>query len=93
MIKLAIVLAAASLAAPAAADPPALAATPVSVESLASDPRMIAALRHANAVADRKCGDAIAGTVDLATKAEAMKCRRRIIATAKLDAEGEITGH
>ena len=69
------------------------AATPVSVEAMASDPRMIAAIRHANAVADKKCGVGIGGVVDIAARAEAQRCRRRIVTTAKLDAEGEIEGH
>ena len=54
---------------------------------------MIAAVRRANATADRKCGEGVGAIVDLATKAEAARCRRRMVATAKLDAEGEITGH
>ena len=77
---------------PPAAAPPA-AAPPISAEEMARDPRMIAAIRHANATADRKCGEGVGGSVDLATKAEAARCRRRMIATAKLDAESEISGH
>ncbi len=72
------------------APPPAAALTP---EQIANDPRMLAAIRHANAVADRKCGEGVGGQVDLATKAAAQRCRKRMVATAKLDAEGEITGH
>ncbi len=79
-------------AAPPAAAPPA-ATAPVSADEMARDPRMIAAIRHANATADRKCGEGVGGNVDLATKAEAARCRRRMIATAKLDAESEIGGH
>lgn len=74
-------------------DAPPPAATPMSAEAIAHDPRMIAAIRHANATADRKCGEGVGGSVDLATKAEAARCRRRMIATAKLDAESEIAGH
>ncbi len=102
MVKFAA-FAAIALAVPALADPPAAtppttppsAAAPatISAEALAADPRMIAAIRHANAVADRKCGDGPGGIVDLSAKAEMQRCRRRIVATAKLDAEGEITGH
>ncbi len=77
---------------PPAAAPPA-APAPISAEEMARDPRMIAAIRHANATADRKCGEGVGGNVDLATKAEAARCRRRMIATAKLDAESEIGGH
>ncbi len=79
-------------AASAAVTPTAV-ATPISAEAMARDPRMIAAIRHANATADRKCGEGVGGNVDLATKAEAARCRRRMIATAKLDAESEISGH
>ena len=84
-------VAAPTVAAPTVAATPA--ATPISAEDMARDPRMIAAIRHANATADRKCGEGVGGNVDLATKAEAARCRRRMIATAKLDAESEISGH
>ena len=89
MLTLAL-LAAVLLADPAPADPPP-AVTPISVDAMANDPRMIAAIRHANALADHKCGT-VGGVVDLAARAEASKCRRRMIATAKLDAESEIEG-
>ena len=81
-------------AAPAAPPPagPPPAATPVSADAMAKDPRMIAAIRHANALADRRCGT-IGGVVDISARAEATRCRRQMIATAKLDAEGEIEGH
>ena len=81
---------------PPAADPPPPpppAGTQLTPEQIANDPRMIAAIRHANALADRKCGEGVGVQVDLETKAAAQRCRRRMVATAKLDAEGEITGH
>ena len=97
MLKLALFAVATMIALPAAADPPAAdapaTATPISAEAMASDPRMIAAIRHANVVADHKCGEIVGGITDLATKADAQRCRRRMIATAKLDAQGEIEGH
>lgn len=97
MLKLALLALAAAAAAPAAADPPGApdappAATKVSAEAMASDPRMIAAIRHANALADHKCGENVGGITDLATRADAQRCRRRMVANAKLDAEGEIEG-
>ena len=79
--------------APPAPPAPAASTAPLTPEAMASDPRMIAAIRHANAVADRKCGAGIGGVVDISLRAEAQRCRRRIIATAKLDAQGEIEGH
>jgi hypothetical protein len=101
MFRFALFALAAAVAVPAAADPPPAPAdapappapAPLTPEQLASDPRMIAAIRHANAMADHKCGENVGGITDLATKAEAQRCRRRMIATAKLDAEGEIEGH
>ncbi len=77
--------------APAAATP--AVATTISAEAMAHDPRMIAAIRHANLTADHKCGESVGGITDLATKAEAQRCRRRMVETAKLDAQGEIEGH
>ncbi len=84
--------ASAATATPAPSAAPA-AATKISASAMASDPRMIAAIRHANAAADIKCGVGVGANVDLATRAEAQRCRRRMIETAKLDAEGEIEGH
>ena len=60
---------------------------------MAHDPRMIAAIRHANLLADHKCGEIVGGLTDLATKAAAQKCRRHMVEMAKLDAESEIDGH
>ncbi len=54
---------------------------------------MIAAVRHANMMANHKCGENIGGITDLALKAEAQRCRRRMVEAAKLDAESEIEGH
>ncbi len=68
-------------------------ATKISAEEMARDPRMIAAIRHANVTADHKCGETVGGITDLATKADAQRCRRRMVETAKLDAQGEIEGH
>lgn len=56
---------------------------------IANDPRMAEAMRHANARADLKCGIGI-GTVDLATRNQQRACRRRIVNSARLDAESEI---
>ncbi len=100
MLKIAAALFVLSTAAPVTAQdstrPPAgdaSGATKISASALATDPRMLAAIRHANAAADAKCGVGVGEVVDLATKAAAQRCRRRMIETAKLDAEGEIDGH
>jgi hypothetical protein len=103
MLKLALVLAAVAAFAPAAAtadqtDPApatggAPAATPAVVVDMANDPRMLAALRHANAKADAKCGvGAGLGVTDLQSKMVARTCRRHIVEAARLDAEFEIKG-
>jgi hypothetical protein len=77
-------------AAPAAVAGPA----PRSAADLENDPRMLAAIRHANARADQKCGNgAGVGVVDLQTKMAARTCRRHMVDAAKLDAEFEINGH
>lgn len=89
-------IAIAGLAAAAAAQdapPAAPVATPVSAAATASDPRMIAAIRHANLSADHKCGEGVGGNVDLATRTEARACRKRMVDAARLDAESEIEGH
>ncbi len=100
MLKLALLLFAAAAAPPteppeaAPAVVPATAPAPaMTLEAMATDPRMIAAVRHANATADKKCGTGIGGVVDISARAEAQRCRRRIVATARLDAQGEIEGH
>nr|WP_295658935.1 hypothetical protein [Polymorphobacter sp.] len=84
----------ASPAAPPAADVPTAAPAKLSAAELENDPRMLAAIRHANARADQKCGNgAGVGVVDLQTKMTARTCRRHIVDAAKLDAEFEINGH
>lgn len=67
-------------------------APPLAKPSYDTDPRMIAALRHANAVADAKCGDGAGGFVSLEVKNAARSCRRRIVTAARADAEGTIDG-
>ncbi len=85
-------------AAPPAAPAPPVAAPPVATApaaavDLSNDPRMLAAIRHANAKADAKCGNgAGVGVVDLQTKMAARTCRRHIVDAAKLGAEFEING-
>lgn len=80
-------------AAPAEALAPAASAK-LSGAALDNDPRMLAAIRHANARADQKCGaGAGTGVVDLQTKMAARTCRRHMVDAAKLDAEFDINGH
>ncbi len=80
-------------AAPSAPAAPA-APAPAASADLSNDPRMLAAIRHANARADQKCGNgAGVGVVDLQTKTAARSCRRHMVDAAKLDAEFEINGH
>lgn len=100
MIKLALVLATAAAFTPASAiaqqaeTTTAATAKPAVAIEIASDPRMIAAIRHANAKADAKCGaGAGLGITDLQSKMAAKTCRRHIVNAAMLDAEGEIGGH
>lgn len=102
MIKFALLLATVAAFAPAAAfadqtDPAPAAAAPAAtlavVVDMANDPRMLAAIRHANAKADAKCGvGAGLGVTDLQSKMTARTCRRHIVEAAKLDAEFEIKG-
>lgn len=67
--------------------------TKLSADQVASDPRMAAAIRHANLTADHKCGEGVGGTVSLEVKAAAQACRRRMVSAAKADAEYEINPH
>ena len=98
MLKCAVVAIALAIAAPVAAQdvvpppPPATDTAPVkpTAEQIAKDPRMIAALRHANNIADRKCGD-VGGVVSLEAKTAGRACRKRFVDAAKADAEFEIT--
>lgn len=86
--------AAAAPAAPAASDAPPATSAKLSGAALDNDPRMLAAIRHANARADQKCGaGAGTGVVDLQTKMAARTCRRHMVDAAKLDAEFDINGH
>lgn len=78
-------------AAPAADPPPAPLAVKLTPDQIARDPRMIAALRHANNTADRKCGD-VGGIVGLEQKTAGRACRKRFVDAAKADAEFEING-
>ena len=87
-----------AVAAPAAAQdapppPPAADVAPVKLtpEQMDKDPRMIAAVRHANSLADRKCGD-VGGIVSLEDKAAGRACRKRYVNAARADAEFEING-
>ncbi|MGI4877579.1 MAG: hypothetical protein ACRYG4_08850 [Janthinobacterium lividum] len=81
-------------AAPLAADAAAAAPAKLSGAALDNDPRMLAAIRHANARADQKCGNgAGVGVVDLQTKMAGRTCRRHMVDAAKLDAEFDINGH
>jgi len=95
-LVLAAILAAvvqATLPDPTPPDPtPPPAPAKLDAKAMAKDPRMVAALRHANATADRKCGEGIGGTVSLEVKATAQACRRRIVEAARLDTESEIEG-
>ncbi|UAJ11657.1 hypothetical protein [Polymorphobacter megasporae] len=107
MTKLALVLAAVAALSPVAAlaiqaepapaappAPPAVATPPAAPVDMANDSRMLAAIRHANARADQKCGNgAGVGITDLQTKMAARSCRRHMVDAAKLDAEFEINGH
>ncbi len=79
-------------AAPTAPSAPAAPAAPAALtpEQIARDPRMIAAIRHANLTADHKCGD-VGGIINLEQKAAGRACRKRMVDAAKLDAEAEIT--
>ena len=96
MLKCAVVAVVLAIAAPVAAQdvvpPPATDTAPVkpTPEQIAKDPRMIAALRHANNIADRKCGD-VGGVVSLEAKTAGRACRKRFVDAAKADAEFEIT--
>ncbi|QYE34991.1 hypothetical protein KZX46_20080 [Polymorphobacter sp. PAMC 29334] len=76
---------------PAPPAPPAQTAAPTRPVDMANDPRMLAAIRHANARADEKCGGI--GVSDLQTKMAARNCRRHMVDAAKLDAEFEINPH
>lgn len=102
-MKLALVLAAAFSAASVLAGPvaqdTAAPAGPVSTPAAtatkvdySTDPRMLAAIRHANARADQQCGLGT-GNVDLATRNTARSCRRHMVNAATTDAEIEIDGH
>lgn len=74
---------------PAPPVPPAPAAPVATKVDYSTDPRMITAIRHANAVADLKCGQGI-GNVDLNTRNAARACRRHMVNAAMTDAEIEI---
>jgi len=91
-LVLAATLAAVVQATPPDPTPPPPAPAKLDAKAMAKDPRMVAALRHANATADRKCGEGIGGTVSLEVKATAQACRRRIVEAARLDTESEIEG-
>lgn len=80
-------------AAPPAPPVPPAASAPAAHVDLSNDPRMLAAIRHANARADQKCGGAGGGAVDLQTAMTAKACRRHMVEAAKLDAEFDINGH
>lgn len=83
--------AAADPGAPAVTAPAAIApVVPIKVD-YAADPRMILAIRMANARADATCGQGI-GNVDLSTRNAAHACRRHLIKAATTNAEIAIDG-